>query len=178
MGLGGAAYLAAALGTVEVDVGRVLEGLPRGLEFLAGFAPPDFVSRGDMIVAGVFESIWMTLASTAVGIVVSIPVALGAASNLAPGPVYIACRALIAASRSFQEVILAVFAVAMFGFGPFAGFVTLVVATVGFFAKLLRRRHRGHRPGPSRSDPSHRSGLGLLGSCGRCGPRSPRASWG
>lgn len=47
------------------------------------------------------------------------------------------CRAVIATSWSFQEVILAIFFVKLFGFGPFAGFVTLTVATVGFFAKLL-----------------------------------------
>ncbi len=130
-------YLVAAGASLEVDLPRVIEGLDRGRAFLAGFAPPDFLTRGPEIVDGVLESLWMTVASTVVGILVSLPVALGAARNLAPGPVYLACRALIAVSRSFQEVILAVFAVALFGFGPFAGFVTLVVATVGFFAKLL-----------------------------------------
>jgi len=44
---------------------------------------------------------------------------------------------VVALARSFQEVILAIFFVAMFGFGPFAGLVTLSVATIGFFAKLL-----------------------------------------
>jgi phosphonate transport system permease protein len=34
-------------------------------------------------------------------------------------------------------VILAIFFVKLFGFGPFAGFVTLAVATVGFYGKLL-----------------------------------------
>lgn len=132
-----ALYLAVALGTLEVDVERLREGIPRGAAFLAGFAPPDFVSRGPEIASGVLESVWMTITSTVVGIGVSVPIALGASRNLAPGPLYGTCRAIIAVSRSFQEVILAVFAVAMFGFGPFAGFVTLVVATVGFFAKLL-----------------------------------------
>ena len=40
-------------------------------------------------------------------------------------------------SRSFQEVILAIFFVKLFGFGPFAGFVTLSFATIGFYGKLL-----------------------------------------
>jgi phosphonate transport system permease protein len=34
-------------------------------------------------------------------------------------------------------VIIAIFFVAMFGFGPFAGFLTLTFATIGFIAKLL-----------------------------------------
>lgn len=135
--MGGALYLAAALGTTEVNWVRVWEGLPRGQRFLAGFFPPDFVSRWDAIVDGVMESLWMTVTSTVAGIIISVPIALGAARNIAPLPVYYFCRAVIATSRSFQEVILAIFFVKLFGFGPFAGFVTLTVATVGFFAKLL-----------------------------------------
>src|SRR3546814_8372509 len=79
----------------------------------------------------------MTVTSTVVGILISIPVGLGAARNLAPKPVYYFCRGVLAVSRSFQEVILAIFFVKLFGFGPFAGFVTLSVATIGFYGKLL-----------------------------------------
>lgn len=135
--IGAGVYLAAALGTTEVNWARVWEGLPRGQRFLAGFFPPDFVSRWEAIQAGVLESLWMTVTSTVTGILLSVPVALGAARNIAPLPVYYVCRAIIAGSRSFQEVILAIFFVKLFGFGPFAGYVTLSVATVGFFAKLL-----------------------------------------
>jgi phosphonate transport system permease protein len=135
--LGAATYLAFALGTTDVKWARVWEGLPRGKQFLMAFVPPDFVSRWDDIVDGVLESLWMTAVSTVIGILLSVPVALGAARNLAPRPIYYGCRALIAISRSFQEIILAIFFVKLFGFGPFAGVVTLSVATVGFFAKLL-----------------------------------------
>src|SRR3546814_18977205 len=83
------------------------------------------------------ESIWMTVSATAAGIAISIPLALGAARNIAPRPIYYACRSVVALSRTFQEVILAIFFVKLFGFGPFAGFITLLVATVGFYAKLL-----------------------------------------
>ena len=72
----------------------------------------------------------------------------GAASNLAPLPVDVVGRALVAVSRSFQEVILAVLFVALFGFGPFAGCVTLVVATVGFFGKLLAEEIEEISPTP------------------------------
>jgi phosphonate transport system permease protein len=40
-------------------------------------------------------------------------------------------------SRALQEIIVAILFVAMFGFGPFAGFLTLSFATIGFLAKLL-----------------------------------------
>ena len=135
--LGAAVYLTVAFGTTEVNWTRVWEGLPRGKKFLLAFAPPDFVSRWEEIVDGVLESLWMTAVSTVIGIALSVPIALGAARNIAPLPIYYFCRAIIAVSRSFQEVILAIFFVKLFGFGPFAGVVTLSIATIGFFAKLL-----------------------------------------
>ena len=137
LGLGAAAYLALAFGTTDVNWSRVWEGLPRGVQFVSAFFPPDFVSRWEEIVDGIFESLWMTVTSTVVGIALSVPVGLGAARNLAPLPVYYFCRGVLAISRSFQEVILAIFFVKLFGFGPFAGFVTLTIATIGFYGKLL-----------------------------------------
>jgi phosphonate transport system permease protein len=145
--LGAAIYLAAALGTTEVNWARVWEGLPRGKQFLLAFAPPDFVSRWGDILDGILESLWMTAVSTVIGIALSVPVALGAARNIAPRPVYYFCRAVIALSRSFQEIILAIFFVKLFGFGPFAGVVTLSIATIGFFAKLLAEDIEDMDPG-------------------------------
>ena len=130
-------YLALVTQTTPVNWTRVWEGLPRGAAFLSSFFPPDFVSRWDEIADGIAESLWMTVVSTVVGIALSIPVGIGAAKNIAPAPVYYFCRAVLAVSRSFQEIILAIFFVKLFGFGPFAGFVTLSFATIGFYGKLL-----------------------------------------
>lgn len=135
--LGAGIYLALALGTMEVDWGRVADGIPRGARFISGFFPPDFISSWEEILTGLNESIWMTVTATFVGIAVSIPIGLGAAKNLAPVPVYLFCRSILAISRSFQEIIIAIFMVKLFGFGPFAGFLTLVIASVGFYGKLL-----------------------------------------
>lgn len=145
--LGLAIYLALALGTMDINWGRVAEGLPRGQKFVAAFFPPDFISRWDSIVDGILESIWMTVIATVAGIALSVPVGLGAARNLAPTPVYLSCRAIIALSRTFPEIILAIFAVKLFGFGPFAGFLALSIATIGFYAKLLAEDIEDMEPG-------------------------------
>lgn len=137
LGIGAAIYLALAFGTMEINWSRVAEGFPRGQKFLGAFFPPDFVSRWDEITSGIYESLWMTVTSTVVGIALSVPIGLGAARNLAPRPVYLLCRGILAVSRSFQEIIIAIFMVKLFGFGPFAGFLTLSIATVGFYGKLL-----------------------------------------
>jgi len=134
---GALVYLLLAVGSLHVNWTRVWEGLDRGGKFVLGFVPPDFVSRQDEIAEGLAESLVMTVTSTVVGIAVSIPIGLGAARNLAPMPVYLLCRAVVAVARTFQEVIVAILFVAMFGFGPLAGMLTLSFATIGFLAKLL-----------------------------------------
>lgn len=130
-------YLVLAISSVEVNWTRVYEGLERGWRFLQGFLVPDFTSRWRDIGSGLVESLTMTVTSTIVGVLISIPIGIGAARNLAPLPVYLVCRSVIAISRSLQEIIVAILFVAMFGFGPFAGFLTLTFATIGFMAKLL-----------------------------------------
>jgi phosphonate transport system permease protein len=134
---GAVLYLAAALATLEVNWQRLAEGVPRAIRFVAAFFPPDFISRWSDIAEGLLESLTMTLTSTVVGIAISIPIGVGAARNIAPPWVYLVCRAIIAASRSFQEIIVAIVLVALVGFGPFAGFLTLSFATIGFLSKLL-----------------------------------------
>lgn len=135
--IGSLVYLALAIGTMEINWTRMWEGIPRGQRFIAAFFPPDFTSRWDSILDGLLESLWMTVTSTVVGVAISVPVGLGAARNLAPLPVYYVCRAIVALSRTFPEIILAIFFVKLFGFGPFAGFLALSLATIGFYAKLL-----------------------------------------
>ena len=131
------AYLVAALASVEVDWMRVYQGLERGWRFIEGFLRPDFTTRWSDISQGLVESLTMTVTSTVVGVIISVPIGIGAARNLAPLPVYAVCRSIIALSRALQEIIIAILFVAMFGFGPFAGFLTLSFATIGFLAKLL-----------------------------------------
>ncbi len=77
------------------------------------------------------------LASTVVGIGISIPIGLGAARNISVLPVYLFCRSIIALSRALNEIVVAILLVAIFGFGPMAGFLTLSFATIGFLSKLL-----------------------------------------
>lgn len=135
--IGFGAYLVAAYMTIEVNWARVYEGLDRGKQFVLAFTSPDFTSRSTDIWEGMIESIIMTVASSVVGIAISIPIALGAARNIAPLPVYLICRSIIAISRALQEIIVAILLVAIFGFGPLAGFLTLSFATIGFLSKLL-----------------------------------------
>ena len=135
--LGAIIYLIAAIASMEINPQRLMEGIPRGQRFIASFFPPNFADNRGVVWDGILESIWMAIISTVAGIALSVPIGLGAARNLAPFWVYITCRSIIAGSRTFPEIILAIFAVKLFGFGPFAGFIALSLGTIGFFAKLL-----------------------------------------
>lgn len=126
-----------AIMSLEVNWARVAEGLERGWRFVAAFAHPDFGARRTDIIMGFIESLTMALTSTVLGVLLSVPIAVGAARNLAPQWVYLLCRCIVGLSRTLNEIIIAIFMVVMFGFGPFAGFLTLTIATIGFMAKLL-----------------------------------------
>ena len=130
-------YLIAAVHDIEFDWNRLSVGLERGWAFISGFFHPNVRSRWDEIVIGMKESLTMTMVASVAGILVSIPFGIGGAKNISSPILYYFCRTIIALSRSFQEVIIAILFVAMFGFGPFAGFLTIVVATIGFLGKLI-----------------------------------------
>lgn len=134
---GALVYLMFGLGSLDINWARIAQGMERGWVFIQGFLQPDFTTRRNDILLGFQESLTMTVTSTAVGVALSIPIAVGAARNLAPGWIYVLCRGVITISRTLNEIIVAILLVAMFGFGPFAGFLTLTFATIGFMAKLL-----------------------------------------
>ncbi len=130
------AYLVWSLGSLEMDWGRVAKGLPRAGDMLSRMFPPDF-SRQSLLIRGIIESLEMAFAASFIGMILAVPLGLAAAGNLAPRPVYLVARSLIVLSRTFHEVIVAIFFVKIFGFGPLAGLLTLTVASVSFIAKMI-----------------------------------------
>jgi phosphonate transport system permease protein len=130
------AYLIWSLGTLDIDWNRAAQGMGRAGDILARMFPPDF-SRWQLLVRGITESVQMALAASFFGMILAIPLGLCAAGNLAPKPVYLAARGIISLTRTFHEVVIAIFFVKIFGFGPLAGVLTLIVASVSFIAKML-----------------------------------------
>ncbi|MFP4146438.1 MAG: phosphonate ABC transporter, permease protein PhnE [Halorhodospira sp.] len=143
---GALAYLAFAVSDMEFDLARFLSGIPRGGNMLASMFPPDF-SRWELLFNGLIESLQMAIFATAIGVILSIPIAVGAATNVAPFWLYGLCRGYIALSRTFPEVLIAIFFVKAFGFGAFAGVLTLIIATTGFVGKLLAEEIEAIDPG-------------------------------
>ncbi len=132
-----AIYLIFALSTLRVNPQRIVEGIPRAINMFRGAVPPDFESRGGLIVRGFIESIQMTLIATAAGVALSVPIAFMAARNIAILPIYAVGRMIVVVARSLHPVVLGVLFVSAVGFGAFAGILTLIMYTLGFVGKLL-----------------------------------------
>jgi phosphonate transport system permease protein len=132
----GVAFLLWNVVNLDIDPARVTRGLSRLTTVLAGAVPPDF-SRGGLLATGVLESVEIATLSTVFGVLLGIPVAVLAARNVVPLPVYAGGRVAITLGRTLHELILAIIVVKAVGFGPLAGVITLTVGAVASFAKLL-----------------------------------------
>lgn len=130
------AFLAWNAASLEVDPQRIARGLSRLGAVAARAFPPDW-SCGGLLAAGVLESVEIATVSTLLGMALGIPVAVLAARNVVPLPVYAGGRGVITLGRTFHELIVAILFVKAVGFGPLAGVLTLGLHSVGFFAKLL-----------------------------------------
>ncbi|MBT8360316.1 MAG: phosphonate ABC transporter, permease protein PhnE [Deltaproteobacteria bacterium] len=144
--LGVIGYFLLSYLTLDADWQRTLKGMPRAVDIFQRMFPPDF-SRWEILMRGVLESIQMAFAASFFGMIIAIPVGLCAANNLVPKPVYFAGRAFLGISRTFHEVIVAIFFVKIFGFGPLAGVLTLIVASFSFIGKMVAEDIENMTPG-------------------------------
>lgn len=139
-------YLIWSVSSLDIDWGRVAEGVPRAGDIFTRMFPPDY-SRWEILLSGIIESLEMAFAATFVGVLLAIPIGLCAAKNLVPRPVYLVARSIIVVTRTLHEVIIAIFFVKIFGFGPLAGVLTLIVASISFVAKMLAEDVENMSPG-------------------------------
>ncbi len=139
-------YFFWSIGSLDLDWHRFSQGFERAGNLFGRMLPPDF-SRWELLLKGVSESIQMAFAASFFGMALAVPVGLCAASNLAPKPVYLVARGIIVITRTFHEVIIAIIFVKIFGFGPLAGMLTLVVASLSFISKMLAEDIENLTPG-------------------------------
>jgi len=130
------AFLIWNAASLEMDPARIHRGLARAGTLFGKAFPPDF-HRWRLLLDGIVESVQMATLSTALGTLLGIPVAVLAARNVVPLPVYAAGRGIVSLGRTFHEIIVAIIMVKAVGFGPLAGMLTLTVNSLGFFSKLL-----------------------------------------
>lgn len=118
------------------DVNRLIEGGPALAQLVDEMTPPDF-ARWRRWLWPLVDTLAMSIAGTALAVVLSLPLALLAAPNTAPNrATRQAARLLLSALRSVPEIILGVIFVAAVGFGALPGVLALALHSVGMVGKF------------------------------------------
>ncbi|MEH6578393.1 MAG: phosphonate ABC transporter, permease protein PhnE [Amphritea sp.] len=131
-----AAYVLYSFSAMGLSWERVSQGLVFADKLMDRMFPPNF-SRWELLLSDLAESLEIAIIASVVGIFLSLFFGLFAARNLMPNWVSVPMRGFIAICRTFHPVIIAILFVKSFGFGALAGILTLIVASIGFIAKLF-----------------------------------------
>jgi phosphonate transport system permease protein len=96
-------------------------------------------------------TIKMAFVATLIGFFFAIPLASLSANNMAPLPIAIPARVLLAGLRSLPSIIWALlFAIAL-GFGPLPGILAMTLYTIGYLGKLQYEAMEGVHNAPLES---------------------------
>ena len=105
-------------------------------DILSRMLPPDFTNLNQLIYS-MFETIEIAFLGTFIAIILSIPLGLSSAKNLAPNYfIFIIAKIIIIFFRAIPEFILAMILVIAVGFGAMPGVLALGLHTMGFLAKF------------------------------------------
>jgi phosphonate transport system permease protein len=118
------------------DLQRFIEGVPAIQQLGSEMVPPNF-SRWQHWLIPLRDTLAMSVAGTALTVLLSLPLALLAAPNTTPHPLLgRVMRALLAAFRSVPEIILGIIFVAAVGFGALPGVLALALHSSGMVGKF------------------------------------------
>ena len=119
------------------DVERLREGVPSMASLVGEMFPPNFTAAGSWIKP-LLDTLAMSIAGTAIAVLLSLPLAILAARNTSPHPVvYQVSRWLLNALRSIPELIMGIIFVAAVGFGALPGVLALGFHSIGMIAKFF-----------------------------------------
>jgi len=132
----GAVCVAALAITGFFDATRFIEGGPAIAQLASEMVPPDF-ARWRSWLRPLLDTLAMSIAGTALAVVLSLPLSLLAAPNTSPNAVVLrVARTVLAALRSVPEIILGILFVAAVGFGALPGVLALALHSVGMVGKF------------------------------------------
>ncbi|HQX34748.1 MAG TPA: phosphonate ABC transporter, permease protein PhnE [Microbacteriaceae bacterium] len=133
----GAQFNFAKLGDGAVNMGA----------FLLRLFPPDF-GKFDRIFALLIETLQMAIVGTFLGAVLSLIVAFGASSNIAPKWLYYPTRWVMNIIRSVPDLVFALMFVSAVGLGPFAGILAMTLGSIGSIGKVYAEAMEAVDRGP------------------------------
>lgn len=130
------------------DGQRLREGVPSLIDMMRDMYPPNF-SQAASWVKPLLDTLAMSVAGTAIAVLLSLPLAVLAARNTSPNAfVYHAARGLLNGLRSVPELIMGIIFVAAVGFGALPGVLALGLHSVGMIAKFFAEAIEHADPAP------------------------------
>ena len=119
------------------------------VDILGRMFPPDFSNFNNLIWA-MLETIEIAFLGTFIAIILSIPVGLFSARNIAPNYlVFLVARVITIFFRAIPEFIIAMILVIAVGFGAIPGVLALGLHTMGFLAKFYAEDIEHVNKGPN-----------------------------
>lgn len=133
------ALLAAAVwsfGQLGINVEEIAQGTTYAGKFVERMLPLDFPPVSE-VLGLTATTLALVVLATALAVLVSLPVALMAASTTTTGPIARACaRGFTALMRAVPDVVLAIVFFRLLGLGTLPGVLALALHSVGMVAKL------------------------------------------
>lgn len=119
------------------DANRMVTGLADIADLLSEMWVPDFTHLNSWW-GPLLDSMTMSIAATALAVLLSVPLALLGARNTSPHPaIYWVARLILNVLRSVPELIMAIVFVAAVGFGALPGVLALGIHSAGMVGKFF-----------------------------------------
>ncbi|WP_265523607.1 phosphonate ABC transporter, permease protein PhnE [Oerskovia flava] len=131
----------------EFDFLKLGEGAVNMGDFLSRMFPPTW-DKLDVIVELLVETLQMAIVGTVLGAVLSLVVAFGASSNIAPRWLYYPTRWVMNVIRSLPDLVFALMFVSAVGLGPFAGILAMTIGSIGSIGKVFAEAMEAVDTGP------------------------------
>lgn len=120
-----------------LDFATLANGVPAILTLAGESMPPNFTHAASWI-RPLLDTLAMSIAGTAIAVLMSFPLAFLAARNTSPHPaLFFAARTVLNALRSVPELIMGIIFVAAVGFGALPGVLALGLHSVGMVGKFF-----------------------------------------
>lgn len=127
-----------ALQGLKVDLETLKTSWPYITDFISRLFPPD-PQVIDIAIKALIETVQMSLWGTTLGAIISLPIAIASARNVAPRWLQWLANLLQNAVRSVPSIILGLIFVAATGLGAPAGTLALGIYTIGYLAKFYQQ---------------------------------------
>lgn len=142
------AFAGNGLYRMDISLDRVMQGPSNLWDFVTGAFPPN-VDRAPAWGLAMLETLEIAIIGTVIGVVLSVPAALLAATNTSPWPpVSYAVRFVLTTLRAIPDLIWALIFVMAVGLGPFAGILAIAVDVLGFAGRFFSERIEEVERGP------------------------------